>query len=238
MDSDQSISISKFLENDRETLSNNVINLTLKSIVTLKPKIRVVISKNGIDGLSYKKLYLFNNTWILEPKLDCMFVFKEIVTIPASTVGILLPSEEMSRTMMIFNTVQYQPGYHGPVSMNVTNGSNEVSIEKGSVVAKLVLLELAKLDVEYEDIFRRVWVKSTEGNCSYLVEGIDGLTVFPLPKGVTEEQGKLLAIIKALKNVNALKLEIIAGIGDPRRGKGKMNEIIRKACGTRKVTFK
>lgn len=144
-------------------------------------------------------------------------------------------------------------------------GSVDLKLYQKARVGQIIFLK-ADTEKQYEGTYQRerarVWtdggVSKKGAQCSYMVEGGDGVVVFPLPKGTTSNQAEYMGIIKALKQVNSYDVEIITdsqlahnqiktrmGIAEPGEKYECKNEKLKpllerviELCENRKVRFK
>jgi deoxycytidine triphosphate deaminase/ribonuclease HI len=154
--------------------------------------------------------------WILKHNTNYVIVYNEYIKIPSLYCGIVLPRSTLLRGGATLYSALWDSGYEGRGQGTISVGPVDLVLHKNARVGQMIFLK-ADTERQYEGTYNRerarIWTDggvSKKGvQCSYMVEGSDGVVVFPLPKGTTNNQAEYMGVIKALKQNKSSHIEII-----------------------------
>ena len=154
--------------------------------------------------------------WILDPHTTHVIVYNEYIKIPSLHCGIVLPRSTLLRGGACLHSALWDAGYEGRGTGLLTIGPVPLELRLDARVGQMIFLK-ADAEKTYDGTYQRertrIWtdggVSKKGAQCTYMVEGEDGVVVFPLPKGTTSNQAEYMGIIKALSAVRSYEIELI-----------------------------
>jgi dUTP pyrophosphatase len=157
----------------------------------------------------------FGRGWELAANQTYVVVYNEFIKIPSGYCGMVLPRSTLLRGFANLSSALWDAGYEGRGEGLLTTGQAPLFLHENARVGQMIFLK-ADTEKKYEGTYQRerarVWTdgssKKEGSSCSFMVEGSDGVVVFPLPKGTTNNQAEYMGVIKALTAIKAYDVDL------------------------------